>query len=184
VEAHRIFIKEGILKKTSHHGGVERRFYLFNDLLFCTPNTSDPFFSIRLHFLETMTIKDIISPNFYGFQILSYGESFTVQASTPQEKKKEWMKVLEDAITSFQKTFPKTNRETAPVWIADNAAPQCMRCKANFSVISRRHHCRSCGDVVCGDCSPSKAIVPGVNREREVRVCSACKRSLDQKTKK
>jgi len=94
------------------------------------------------------------------------------------------MTALNDALKPFAKNFPKAHHETAPIWMLDDAAPQCMRCKNPFTVISRRHHCRSCGDVVCGDCSPSKAIVPGVNREREVRVCITCKKELDQKTKK
>jgi len=184
VEAHRIFLKEGILKKRLHNGGiVERRFYLFNDLLIVCPVSSEPFITLRPYLLESMTIKDIISSNFHEFQILSYGDSFTVQTSNIKEKK-EWMKSLNDAIRAYSKNFPKLHRETAPVWMLDDAAPQCMRCKNPFTVISRRHHCRNCGDVVCGDCSPNKAIVPGVNREREVRVCNNCKKELDQKNKK
>jgi len=124
-----------------------------------------------------------MNSNFHGFQILSYGESFTVQTSNLKEKK-EWMNALREATNAYAKNFPHMQRDTAPIWESDDAAPQCMRCKNAFTVISRRHHCRSCGMVVCGDCSPFKAIVPGVNREREVRVCSICKKELDQKVKK
>jgi len=183
VEAHRIFLKEGVLKKRLHNGGiVDRRFILFNDMMICCPVSSENFTSIRPYYLESMTVKDIMSSNYHGFQILSYGESFTVQTNNIKEKN-EWMNALNDATRAYAKNFPKLHKETAPIWMLDDAAPQCMRCKNPFTVISRRHHCRSCGDVVCGDCSQYKAIVPGVNREREVRVCNSCKKELSKNQK-
>lgn len=37
--------------------------------------------------------------------------------------------------------------ETPPPWVPDNEAPVCMSCKAIFTVVRRRHHCRNCGKV-------------------------------------
>jgi len=37
--------------------------------------------------------------------------------------------------------------ETPPAWVPDNEAPVCMSCKAMFTVVRRRHHCRNCGKV-------------------------------------
>lgn len=37
--------------------------------------------------------------------------------------------------------------ETPPPWVPDNEAPICMSCKAIFTVVRRRHHCRNCGKV-------------------------------------
>lgn len=38
-------------------------------------------------------------------------------------------------------------------WIADSARPFCRGCRSDFTVTLRRHHCRVCGEVSCGDCS-------------------------------
>jgi len=74
--------------------------------------------------------------------------------------------------------------ETAPVWIPDEVATQCMRCDAEFGYIVRKHHCRSCGAVVCKSCSAYTAIVAGVDKQKEVRVCNVCKKIISQMKKK
>ena len=33
------------------------------------------------------------------------------------------------------------------------SAQACARCGRNFDLLRRKHHCRSCGDLVCDDCS-------------------------------
>lgn len=59
-------------------------------------------------------------------------------------------------------------------WIPDNATTCCMSCKRmKFSLISRRHHCRRCGNVVCGPCSPHKTLLPTYG-DVSVRVCTDC----------
>ncbi|KAJ1549940.1 hypothetical protein HK405_001844, partial [Cladochytrium tenue] len=39
-------------------------------------------------------------------------------------------------------------------WKPDGLAPACDLCGCQFGLITRRHHCRVCGGVVCGPCSP------------------------------
>lgn len=34
-----------------------------------------------------------------------------------------------------------------PEWVPDEACNSCIACKAPFTVIRRKHHCRSCGKV-------------------------------------
>lgn len=41
-------------------------------------------------------------------------------------------------------------------WVGDHEAPQCQICEIPFSMFLRRHHCRSCGRVVCSSCSQHK----------------------------
>ena len=54
-----------------------------------------------------------------------------------------------------------------PAWQPDSATSVCMRCQGSFKLLLvRRHHCRLCGDVVCGDCSTSR-----VHRKR---ACDNC----------
>eukprot|EP00735_Rhodelphis_limneticus_P008417 TRINITY_DN2138_c0_g1::TRINITY_DN2138_c0_g1_i3::g.12887::m.12887 TRINITY_DN2138_c0_g1::TRINITY_DN2138_c0_g1_i3::g.12887 ORF type:complete len:1617 (+),score=226.30,sp/B4JHI7/LST2_DROGR/50.85/6e-14,Arm/PF00514.18/3,Arm/PF00514.18/0.89,Arm/PF00514.18/3.7e+03,Arm/PF00514.18/4.8,Arm/PF00514.18/0.014,Arm/PF00514.18/0.0091,Arm/PF00514.18/5.2e+03,Arm/PF00514.18/1.9e+02,Arm/PF00514.18/1.2e+03,Arm/PF00514.18/2.9e+02,Arm/PF00514.18/0.83,Arm/PF00514.18/4.1e+03,Arm/PF00514.18/17,Arm/PF00514.18/0.27,Arm/PF00 len=50
----------------------------------------------------------------------------------------------------------------------------CMRCKTAFTIIRRYHHCRCCGQVVCGTCSTEKLPVPSMGYTIPVRVCNEC----------
>lgn len=60
-------------------------------------------------------------------------------------------------------------------WTPDEAAKSCMCCqKQKFNLISRRHHCRRCGRVVCSDCSKYRSQLPEVYRDLSVRVCYDC----------
>eukprot|EP01062_Namystynia_karyoxenos_P075070 TRINITY_DN72222_c0_g1_i1.p2 TRINITY_DN72222_c0_g1~~TRINITY_DN72222_c0_g1_i1.p2 ORF type:complete len:224 (+),score=62.79 TRINITY_DN72222_c0_g1_i1:82-753(+) len=54
-------------------------------------------------------------------------------------------------------------------WVPDSSAPQCMNpeCGRRFSMTLRRHHCRTCGAVFCGECAP-------VRPAPQQRQCSAC----------
>ncbi|KYR02788.1 pleckstrin (PH) domain-containing protein [Tieghemostelium lacteum] len=56
-------------------------------------------------------------------------------------------------------------------WIPDELSINCMLCKKEFSVLFRRHHCRLCGTIACGNCSDHKLPT---NNQRMVRVCNRC----------
>ncbi|KAG9490781.1 hypothetical protein GDO78_006228 [Eleutherodactylus coqui] len=55
-----------------------------------------------------------------------------------------------------------------------SACTQCMYCSAPFSLFRRRHHCRSCGKIVCSKCSGYTASLP--HYPQAVRVCLHCYR--------
>ncbi|XP_066588091.1 hepatocyte growth factor-regulated tyrosine kinase substrate [Prorops nasuta] len=61
--------------------------------------------------------------------------------------------------------------DTAPEW-ADGDV--CHRCRVTFTVVLRKHHCRACGQVFCGQCSNKTTALPKFGIEKEVRVCEAC----------
>lgn len=44
-----------------------------------------------------------------------------------------------------------------PSWQADDKVKECSICHTRFSLFFRRHHCRKCGRVICGNCSTSKS---------------------------
>lgn len=44
-------------------------------------------------------------------------------------------------------------RVMASDWTPDESATSCICCSTNFSITKRKHHCRSCGEVVCKNCS-------------------------------
>lgn len=57
-------------------------------------------------------------------------------------------------------------------WTPDNASNTCLICGSDFTFFRRRHHCRRCGNLVCGNCSANTARVD--NSETLVRVCDTC----------
>ncbi|TFJ98298.1 zinc finger protein 576 [Platysternon megacephalum] len=62
----------------------------------------------------------------------------------------------------------------APTPIREKEVTLCMRCQEPFATLTRRrHHCRSCGRVVCGKCSEFRARLLYDNN-RPNRVCGGC----------
>lgn len=59
------------------------------------------------------------------------------------------------------------------VWEPDEEADECRVCEHAFSATRRKHHCRQCGRVVCGQCSEREKLVPGYGRKRQ-RTCDDC----------
>ena len=62
---------------------------------------------------------------------------------------------------------------TQILWADKSAATQCSVCSAAFGLITRKHHCRACGSVVCGSCSTGRWVLQGTSEAQ--RVCEACR---------
>ncbi|KAL4907919.1 hypothetical protein BDW74DRAFT_113396 [Aspergillus multicolor] len=100
----------------------------------------------------------------------------------------------------FQHDERKALEQTVVGWQDDASVPRCPFCQQDFSSYTfRRHHCRTCGRVVCGDvatgCSievplsvtpMSKAFVEkSVNVGQlniDIRLCKECKSTLFDKS--
>lgn len=65
-----------------------------------------------------------------------------------------------------------------PEWLPDHEAEACMACESQFTLIKRRHHCRSCGKIFCGDCCRLKARLLYLDN-KEARVCNQCHRLIE-----
>jgi hypothetical protein len=59
-------------------------------------------------------------------------------------------------------------------WVKDSDVKQCQDCGLKFTVLQRRHHCRKCGKIVCGPCSPTRMPLPELGLMVGVRVCDGC----------
>jgi len=65
------------------------------------------------------------------------------------------------------------------LWLPDSYSSSCMVCMKPFIIFTRRrHHCRSCGKIVCHACSPGtlEMLVKYAKTElvKAVRVCIYC----------
>lgn len=81
---------------------------------------------------------------------------------------------------------PLGPRELEPLrahWKTDMERPQCAGCQTRFTLFLRRHHCRHCGDIFCGECVGYTAALnvlakfqkpQGGLEARACRVCRGC----------
>lgn len=73
--------------------------------------------------------------------------------------------------SEFQPNAKFVDSEVAPDWIDLDS---CMICYNPFSLINRKHHCRSCGGVFCNDHSLSRIPLVALGIMEPVRVCDNC----------
>nr|XP_060642169.1 myotubularin-related protein 3 isoform X2 [Anolis sagrei ordinatus] len=59
-------------------------------------------------------------------------------------------------------------------WLPDHLAAHCYGCDSAFWLVSRKHHCRNCGNVFCSSCCNQKVPVPTQQLFEPSRVCKAC----------
>jgi hypothetical protein len=143
-------------------------FFLFSDILIYASlgllsgqfvfHRAIPLFDIHEIVFDEKTPKT--------FQIISAEKSFAVNT----DESREWVDAIRNAIgaiaparlnqsyddspsSSINLGKPPVVEFSAPLWIPDIAANECMSCLETFSLFRRRHHCRACGNVVCYACS-------------------------------
>lgn len=182
----RILIGEGVLNKCSKRGQfIKRHFFLFNDILVYGTILINKkrYNQQRIIPLEGITIEKMEdyegTAQINGWTIRSELKSFNVYAATANERT-EWMNHINACIKELKQN-PKTlnlSSELAPVWQPDSTTNICQVCRlVQFSLIRRRHHCRKCGRVVCGDCSPHTFLLPAISSNPS-RVCTPCFNAL------
>ncbi|NXS86128.1 WDFY1 protein, partial [Erpornis zantholeuca] len=80
----------------------------------------------------------------------------------------------------------KKCRRCAPQWLESDS---CQKCEQPFfwnikqmwdtkTIGLRQHHCRKCGQAVCGKCSTKRSSYPIMGFEFQVRVCDSCFESI------
>jgi len=67
-------------------------------------------------------------------------------------------------------------------WTPDQLVHACQICNATFTFFKRKHHCRTCGGVICNDCSKWRnENSPGGSQL--MRTCRSCFEEKTSKTK-
>eukprot|EP01095_Lingulamoeba_sp_RSL-Kostka_P017069 TRINITY_DN865_c3_g2_i1.p1 TRINITY_DN865_c3_g2~~TRINITY_DN865_c3_g2_i1.p1 ORF type:complete len:100 (-),score=12.05 TRINITY_DN865_c3_g2_i1:113-412(-) len=62
----------------------------------------------------------------------------------------------------------------APTWVPDERVTTCFICSVEFGFITRKHHCRNCGKIICNKCSSKRRRLPQFGITEPVRVCDSC----------
>ncbi|KAL1521858.1 hypothetical protein AB1Y20_021509 [Prymnesium parvum] len=178
----RWFVREGKMSKQSRHGKESVTVILFNDaLLYAEKKLADG---------GKLSLRRILSPiekvqpssgNACELQVFSPEKSITLIAASSEERD-SWVNDVREVAHRAVKGASDDEHEVAPVWTPDAAATHCMTCGHEFSVLRRRHHCRSCGKVLCAGCSESRVSMPGLYDDKAVRVCKPCYAQVRMKT--
>ncbi|XP_059150599.1 FYVE, RhoGEF and PH domain-containing protein 4-like [Physella acuta] len=191
----REFVTQGPITKISARSGERqpRQIFLFNDLvLVCTAYNILGTFSVRssleVESLEVMPGNNMNIPN--TFMLRSKQKAVELLDENPGGEIFGWEMKIEEVITKYktrercikheevQKYSPEMSvpesclGTTAPVWIPDDAATMCMLCQITFNVVRRRHHCRSCGKLICKSCCKKAPLE--YKKGKIERVCAAC----------
>uniref|UniRef100_A0A1X7T846 FYVE, RhoGEF and PH domain-containing protein 6 n=1 Tax=Amphimedon queenslandica TaxID=400682 RepID=A0A1X7T846_AMPQE len=184
--AHRRFIKKGMLQKSSRKTQTPRMFFLFSDILLHTEPTGPSTYKfkneMKLCSVRVEVPKVSLVP--FSFELLGTNRAFILSARS-EEEMVEWMTTLAGAIRNEEEKMKSLKRgeqlstldrsgfgSFAPILVPDQSVSMCQICSEEFTFIFRRHHCRACGRVVCGNCSPFKAYLAYMNKEE--RICSVC----------
>lgn len=60
-------------------------------------------------------------------------------------------------------------------WISDEKISHCTKCNSEFSMLNRRHHCRSCGNIFCSYCCNQYHSLPSYVPSTHSRYCDGQK---------
>lgn len=117
---------------------------------------------------------EISSPQFSKSDL---GDWSSIKDIEPSPSKPRFFGLTESALglLSGSREKPSTSPPPAgPRWVPDSEASVCFCCEDAFSFKHRRHHCRSCGNVVCRSCSGSRLHLASMGFGAPQRACDIC----------
>lgn len=59
---------------------------------------------------------------------------------------------------------------TVETWMDDSESKKCLLCGDEFTIFKRRHHCRYCGLLLCGNCTNNSMMIG----DKIERICDCC----------
>ncbi|KAK4513578.1 uncharacterized protein ATC70_005582 [Mucor velutinosus] len=59
-------------------------------------------------------------------------------------------------------------------WMPDEQCNECYKCRKPFTLLRRKHHCRTCGQIFCGRCASHVISGKLFKQKGQVRVCNFC----------
>ncbi|XP_015815260.3 FYVE, RhoGEF and PH domain-containing protein 5b isoform X1 [Nothobranchius furzeri] len=191
----RVFVKEGTLMKVSRKCHQPRHLFLMNDVLLYTYPQQDG--KYRLKNTLPLTGLKVSKPNLQNVQnalkIEGTDISIVLSASSFLERE-DWFYTLNRSVTGHTRgsaalsscpgevrdRLRLTLGDKAPTLVPVSQAMMCMNCTADFSLTLRRHHCHSCGRIVCRSCSRNRYPLKYM-KDRPAKVCDHCYNELKKR---
>ncbi|XP_060531579.1 zinc finger FYVE domain-containing protein 1-like isoform X2 [Cylas formicarius] len=114
------------------------------------------------------------------------GERVLLSSQNSAQKVLDGVNVITDVVAnvSCQPTRVLTS------WVADKIAPsywrpnheikECFKCHTPFAPAATKHHCRSCGEGFCENCSSKRRPVRHRGWDTDVRVCDDCYAEMEE----
>jgi len=92
------------------------------------------------------------------------------------EEKKKIENELKQMKQKYEPTIDSDDEDlpVAKSWVSNDKVSQCPICMNGFSYLNRKHHCRRCGRIFCGNCTKKRVVLPDVNAATPSRVCDVC----------
>ena len=173
IEAGRKFIMKATLQKQSRKSAISYVFHLFTDMLTYSAESNMGYKLHRALALDECDVRPVSgAPN--QFTLLSTKKSFDIICSSTSMRDR-WFKALKRCIEESRENshMERVTKYAAP-WNPDEMTMHCMLCKSKFTkVFNRKHHCRSCGKVICGSCGKYKRVLQQISEKPE-RICVNC----------
>ena len=121
--------------------------------------------ALRLHIAGDVRVRDLTA-------------TFRARRARKGEERRRAMVPLVDAYArlclAHQDGRVGLGKKKVVEWESDRTAAGCGVCHRGFTSLLRKHHCRLCGLVVCGDCSAHQRADPPDGATFTYRACSRC----------
>ncbi|XP_078062701.1 zinc finger FYVE domain-containing protein 1-like isoform X2 [Mustelus asterias] len=143
---------------------------VFGKLCGCQRHKANASLSLSLFIISMFQNEAFLKDNSNGAQRVLDGVNSMIQSVT------EYGAGPTKVITAWL-----TDQVAPEYWRPNSQITECHQCKKGFADGERKHHCRSCGEGCCDNCSSKTMLVP----ERgwgtsAVRVCDDCYRTGKQ----
>lgn len=202
----RRFIREGKAMKQCRKSLSERTLLLFSDIFVYVQLRGGKYLIPRVYRLSYLRIQSVTHPTNSSSLISlltglrdkstiaeqSKGKP-TIYLFAPRksfilafnsfEERDSWAKSLNEAIEASKVNLVIPKYTEAPIWFPDNLVTRCMRCKTQFSLLLRKHHCRCCGEILCKNCLQFRIILKNISLTSPVKVCQKCFNRLQEESK-
>ncbi|CCE64415.1 hypothetical protein TPHA_0H02110 [Tetrapisispora phaffii CBS 4417] len=123
-------------------------------------------------------VKDLVTKLVYELYLAFKNDSQLNYVSKVHDKLKARGIQFPDNLMDSRSALNLFDSKTPADWIDSDA---CMICSRKFSLLNRRHHCRSCGGIFCQDHSSNNIQLPDLGIHDLVRVCDNCYDDYDIK---
>ncbi|KAH9845741.1 FYVE-domain-containing protein [Teratosphaeria destructans] len=89
------------------------------------------------------------------------GRRSAIDLTTPERQRPLPRPISSSSLRRTSSQSRRRGSDMAPArWQPDHEVAKCPFCQRDFGLLTRKHHCRKCGRVVCSACSPHRIMIP------------------------